>query len=264
MQPPLQHQIEPSAVLIPDTVPPQIAGIAWYQPFTPPKFSRESRHWLHHTELKTTIQPPPPAVPSGIPWHRNFDTPKFGPVDVTKHKFFVFESSPATLPAAVSGIAWHRPWEPPFFPPGLKAWLHPTQFYATNIRIVAPPIEGMSWFVPFEYPKFRPFPSQLMDTEHQVQQPITQVNPIFADMWYKGWEPPFFPTTVKSYLHPPITLTLTPATLPPKIAGMAWWQPFDIPKQRKVDVYQMKDRMAVVNIGVLPGARIFSSVYIIF
>lgn len=87
----------------------------------------------------------------------------------------------------------------------------------------------------WEPPYFKGYPAALQQSEMFVKT-REYLPPLTAGMWWKPFDQPFFSRVTKIYLQTAAdSKTLIPGTLPPRIAGMAWYAAFDQPKQRKVD-----------------------------
>lgn len=257
-----QYQARPSVPFLPETVPPQVSGMAWFVPFDQPFFSTAMKPWLYKMGQRSNALPPPPAAPSGIPWMLPWEPPRFRGYPAEHQQTGFWFQSPTTLPTIISGQAWYRAWEPPFFPTTVKVWLQETEIYGENFGSFAPAVSGISWMIGWEPPYFKGYPSVLQQSEMFVKTREV-FPPITAVMWWKPFEQPFFPTRVKVWLQPTESFkALTPTTLPPQIAGMAWYKQFDQPKQVKIPVEQQKYSIQGSTFVQVQTASY--SVYIIF
>jgi hypothetical protein len=115
-------------VLIPDTLPVGIEGIAFYKAFDQPP-QRRTRVEIQQTEFRVLI--------------------------------------PETLPVGISGIAWMKPWEPPYFARRTDPTIHPQPAYGTP-SFLPTPVSGMAWYVAFDQPKQKRVPVWSMSTSFYI------------------------------------------------------------------------------------------------
>lgn len=103
-------------VLIPETLPPEISGMAWWRPFDQPD-QRKTKTFIQQTEMVLLI--------------------------------------PDTLPVPISGSAWNVAWTPPHFPHRTKPNAHQFSPAFVSVEGAPVGISGMAWFQPFTPPKQR-------------------------------------------------------------------------------------------------------------
>lgn len=278
----------PAIALTPATLPPVIAGIAWFEP--PDVY--EPKRWF--------LQDAPgygrPAISQliGVPWANWLDIlPKAPP---KQQPSAALALTPATLPPQISGMAWFtttdvyqpRRWfinEPSHVPyaPDTVTWSfqssdtvflpdppinYPPAFGTTPPVAPSVTISGMAWFEPPD----RNRPAIKINGESQPAIALTPATlpPVISGMaWRQPLdELPLRPRIDRPHPGPALTVTptdllssligvpwshrvdekpvsrpvshntasaiaLTPATLPPVISGMAWFEPLDIYQPRR-------------------------------
>lgn len=169
----------------------------------------------------------------GIPWYRQFDEPRFErkvPVHLMPTNFHTQQPN---LTAGIAGIAWHKPWEPPFFPTKVKPELQQTQMWDPRPSQDFSLIQGMAWYYAWDQPKQRKTDVNAHQTQAQVQTPPAILSTIRGIAWRVQFSEPRFEKKVPVYLMKTEAIVFRDVAV--KISGMAWYTPFDQPKQRKTD-----------------------------
>lgn len=232
----------PAIALTPDTLPPKIAGMAWFEPLDtyPPRALGKSDP--HSFSLGPTT---PPTPISGMAWFAPRDrdrpavkvsvesTPAWNPQVITQtvtapltgwwtssenvRRYVQRCDCPAMGSSPpVQPILW---WSAEDCKPRAPRQLSDVPAFSLTDTSQIP---GMGWFARLDdlvrkWKLLSDQPSQIFT----FQTPTT----VFNTAWFVI--PDRDRPALKQFIEALPSLSLTPNTLPPKIAGMAWFQPWE-------------------------------------
>lgn len=202
----------PALALTPASLPPKIAGMAWFEP--PEKFFAAL---IARIEQPVAFVPMPPiAIPvSGMAWYEPPDRDRPA-TKITIEAPPALALTPTTLPPKIAGIGWFSQWDDREGAPRLQ----------TNDPVApvsaSQPFAGFGWFASCAPAIGAQLPR--IDAPTFVgPRPVAVVATTMA--WFAPPDrdrPPIrsVPESVPAFV-------LTPSTLPPKVSGMGWFQPRD-------------------------------------
>lgn len=244
---PPKQQPSAALALTPATLPPVIAGMAWFTTtdvYQPRRWFANDPSQVPYVPATVTWSffssdtvflpdppvdyPPalgrtPPSQPVGISGMAWFEPPDRDrpAVKINGESPPAIALTPATLPPLIAGMAWFEP--PDHLPrPAPKPHWGPA---AVLIPIVAPtPISGIAWFEPPD----RDRPATKVNVESLPAIALTPPSVVASILGMAWFQPPDRDRpAIKFNGESPCAVSLTPATLPPRIAGMAWYVPTD-------------------------------------
>jgi hypothetical protein len=126
MRRPVQHQQRPTFPWQIFAPPDTNAGIPYIFPWQPPFFrgNRQNVALMPTTFIALTPDTLPPNI-DGMAWWYPFDQPPQKKTKVTAQQTEMRVLIPSTLPVAIAGSAWFVSWQPPHFPRKVPAYLQP-------------------------------------------------------------------------------------------------------------------------------------------
>lgn len=148
---------------------------------------------------------------------------------------------PVQVPILVNtnaGIPWMVAWQPPHFAKRVPVNQMQTEMLVDNTGSFPVLISGQAWDVPFWEPYFsRSLKPQHFPTEFQTLTNLIIPVGIGGIAFHVPWQPPHFAKAMKvnQMQTEMFVSTFRAAT----VVGIAWWYPFDQPKQKKANVFSM-------------------------
>lgn len=229
----------PAIALTPDTLPPKIAGMAW---FAPPNVDRPAIKLLGTTTAwnPQVTTPVTAATPTG--WFVNPEIVKGKPVWCEQPAGFVSNFQTA----GISGIAWAVPTDSypskriilndPTEVFGGRDFIPPVFVFPDRAKVATPPnVIPSAWNPQVIAPAVTASPNGWFGTVDVyisrklfVSDPIEVVRDQSVVLGL-GWfnQPDRDKVAIRVNVETLPALALTPDTLPPKISGMAWFQPWE-------------------------------------
>jgi len=207
-----QPDTMPALALTPATLPPKIAGMAWFEPR-----DRDVPKKRVTVESPPAIALTPDTLPpkvAGMAW---FEPPDiFQPRRLGKDWPAAF-GQPTVQPSTIAGMAWFEP--PDRDKPAIKVRVESPPAIALTPSTLPPQIAGMAWFEPWDFLQPRRRPVDTPSPFVTPPAPITLAPLVQQDVYLAKRLP----------RETAVPIVLGPTAPPVPISGMAWFEPLERP-----------------------------------